>query len=182
MARRTGECTCASATLEGWRGRGENSGSANDGKKREWSEGLKRGNERRRGGLVARAELENAGATLKMETVVPGVDLPLVRKSFSTVRMRPNFAVPLPHSSQLSPPYLNLPQSSRHPFLTCTDIHQIFQKVKLEPIFKIRWFVQFVLFSSLNIIALTFRLLSLASRPLCPCLSSLLFFLSPFSL
>lgn len=181
MARRTGECTCASATLEGWRGRGENSGSANDGKKRERSEGLKRGNERRRGGLVARAELEDAGATLKMETVVPGVDLPLVRKSFSTVRMRPNFTVPLPHSSPLSP-YLNLPQPSRPPFLTCTDIHQIFQKVKLEPIFKIRWFVRFVLFPSLNIIALTFRLLSLASRPLYHCLSSLLFSLSPFSL
>lgn len=71
---------------------------------------------------------------MKMETVVPGVDLPLVRKSFSTVRMRPNFAVPLPHSSSTFPSF-NHPPSS---LLTCTDIQQIFQKVKLEPSFDIQ--------------------------------------------
>lgn len=59
------------------------SGSANKRKKErsgvERLEKEKRAQERGRVGR-ARAELENAGATLKMETVVPGVDLPLVAR------------------------------------------------------------------------------------------------------
>ena len=81
--------------------------------------------------MVARAELENAGATLKMETVVPELTSLLCEKAFRPCECG-QISPCLCHIVHHHPPILTFPQSTPSSHLTCTNIHQIFQKVKLD--------------------------------------------------
>lgn len=101
----------------------------------------------------------------------------LSRESFSTVRMRPNFAVPLPHSSSTFPSFQ--PSSLPPPFQRARIFNKFSRKLNSnrDSIFKIRQFTfpspPFSLPSLNIIIVLTSRLL------FTPVLCLLLFFFLP---